>query len=327
MKAIVITQPGGPEVLKLKEVDEPRPEGDQILVRVSATALNRADCLQRRGLYPAPPHVPADIPGLEFSGQVEALGPQASRFQAGDRVMGLLGGGGYAEKAVVSEAQVLEIPQEWSDEEAAAFPEAFFTAYDALFPQLGLKMGECILIHAVGSGVGQAALQLCKAAGARTMGTAGSWDKLEKARQLGLDDAICYKEQDFGEEVDRLTRGEGVQAVLDFVGADYLEGNLKVLAPLGRLIIVGLLSGAQCQADLSQILRKRLRVMGTVLRARDPWEKAQLTERMRRYVLPLASSGEVIPVLDSIYELAEAPQAHQRMEANRNFGKIVLRCG
>ncbi|HSR68587.1 MAG TPA: NAD(P)H-quinone oxidoreductase [Acidobacteriota bacterium] len=326
MKAIVISEPGGPEVLRLREVEEPGLEGDEILVRVSATALNRADCLQRRGLYPAPPDAPADIPGLEFAGQVEALGPRASRFRAGDRVMGLLSGGGYAEKVAVPESQVLDIPEEWSDEEAAAFPEAYFTAYDALFPQLGLKMGELILIHAVGSGVGLAALQLSKAAGAGVLGTAGSRQKLEKARQFGLDEAICYKEQDFAQEVERFTRGKGVQAVLDFVGADYFARNLQVLAPLGRLIIVGLLSGAQCPADLSQILRKRLRVMGTVLRVRDGWEKAQLTERVRQCVLPLAAWGEIVPVLDSIFDLSQAPEAHRRMEANRNFGKIVLRC-
>lgn len=324
MKAVVISRPGGPEVLQIQDVPEPEPQGQQILVNVRAAALNRADLLQRLGRYPAPPGVPQDIPGLEFAGEVEDSGRDAQRFQKGDRVMGLLGGGGYAEKVVLDESLALPVPANWSDQQAAAFPEAFFTAYDALFPQLGLKMGETILIHAVGSGVGTAALQLAKCVGAIVIGTAGSPEKLERARQLGLDEGIHYKSQDFAEAVAGITQGKGVDALLDFVGADYWQRNLNCLAPQGRLILVGLLSGADAQVPLGQILRNRLHIMGTVLRSRSLWEKAQLAEQIRRHVLPLARAGRIQPVVDQAFALEDAALAHRRMEENRNFGKIVL---
>ncbi|MEE8585579.1 MAG: NAD(P)H-quinone oxidoreductase [Acidobacteriota bacterium] len=324
MKAVIMTQPGGPEVLEVRNVPDPQPQGSQILVGVRAAALNRADLLQRRGHYPAPPGVPHNILGLEFAGVVEDQGRDARRFQRGDRVMGLLGGGGYAEKTVLDESLALPVPEDWSDQQAAAFPEAFFTAYDALFPQLGLKMGETILIHAVGSGVGTAALQLAKCAGATVLGTARSPEKLERARQMGLDEGIHCKSEDFGEAAARFTQGKGVNAVLDLVGADYWERNLNCLASQGRLILVGLLSGANAPVSLNQILRNRLHIMGTVLRNRSLWEKAQLTERIRRHVLPLARSGRIQPVVDCTFPLEDAAQAHQYMEENRNFGKIVL---
>lgn len=324
MKAIVISRPGGPEVLQVQDVPDPEPQGRQILVRVRAAALNRADLLQRLGRYPAPPGVPQDIPGLEFAGVVEEAGRDAQRFRKGDRVMGLLGGGGYAEKVVLDQSLALAVPASWTDQQAAAFPEAFFTAYDALFPRLDLKMGETVLIHAVGSGVGTAALQLAKCAGATVIGTAGSPEKLERARRLGLDEGIHYKRQDFAEAVASITQGKGVDAVLDFVGADYWQRNLDCLAPQGRLVLVGLLSGAEARVPLGQILRKRLQVMGTVLRSRPLWEKAQLAEQVRRHVLPLAEAGRIQPLVDRVFALEDAAQAHRRMEENRNFGKIVL---
>ena len=325
MRAVVITRAGGPEVLQIQEVRGPSPQAGEILVSVRSAALNRADVLQRRGLYPAPAGVPQDIPGLEFCGQVEALGSGATLFQPGDRVMGLLAGGGYAEKVTVPEGHVLPAPDAWSDEEAGAFPEAYLTAYDALFPQLGLQMGETLLLHAAGSGVGLAALQLAKCAGAAVLGTAGDWEKLARAKKMGLDLGVNYKEQNFADEVMSYSDNRGVEAVLDFVGAPYWERNIACLKPRGRIILVGLLGGARTPVDLASILRKRLSIMGTVLRARASWEKSQLTDRVRRHVLPLATSDRIRPVIDSVYPLEEVGQAHQRMEDNLNFGKIVLK--
>lgn len=324
MKAIVISKPGGPEVLQLQQCPDPQPGNGELGATVSATALNRADLLQRRGLYPPPDDAPQEIPGLEFAGRVETPARSASGFKAGDRIMGLLGGGGYAERVVLHESLALPVPKAWSDEEAAAFPEAFLTAYDALFPQLGLHPGETLLIHAVGSGVGLAALQLAKAAGANVAGTAGSQEKLDRAAEFGLDFGVCYRETCFEESIRDFTAGRGCQAIIDFVGAPYWERNLKCLAPMGRLIVVGLLGGAKAETDLALVLRKRLRVMGTVLRSRSLWEKAKLVDRVERHVLPLAERGKIRPVVDRILPLREAAEAHAYMESNRNVGKIVL---
>lgn len=325
MKAIVITQSGGPEVLQLREVEDPSPAAGELLVRVRATALNRADLLQRRGAYPAPPGVRSDIPGLEFAGEVTAVGERVTAFKPGDSVMGLLPGAGYAEHVVTHERMALPIPENLSFEEAAAVPEVFITAYDALFRQLHLSLGERLLIHAVGSGVGIAALQLTKNAGATVFGTAGSDAKLDRAGELGLDLGINYKEEDFQKVIEAKTAGAGVHAILDLVGAAYWQQNLAYLAPLGRLILVGLLGGSQTQTNLGTILRKRLRVFGTVLRGRTAEEKMQLTQEMRTHVLPLLENGKIRPVIDRVWPLAEAAEAHAFMEANKNFGKIVLR--
>ncbi len=324
MKAIVIERPGGPEVLRLVETEKPSPGPDEILVQVEATAVNRADLLQRKGLYPAPPGVRADIPGLEFAGEVESA-PSTSRWRAGDRVMGLLAGGGYAERVCLHQDLAIHVPDNLSWIEAAGVPEVFFTAYDALFPKLGIRRGERLLIHAVASGVGTAALQMAKRAGLEVFGTAGSDHKLAVAGGFGLDHGINRHREDFAREVLAGTGGVGVDAILDVVGAEYWERNLAALASRGRLILVGLMGGSKVEADLGAILRKRLTVIGTVLRSRPLEEKLALAEGFRRDILPGLAEGTLKPVIDQVLPLREASRAHEIMEANKNAGKIVLK--
>lgn len=324
MKAVIISRAGNPEVLKIGEIETSEPASDEISVQVHATALNRADLLQRRGLHPAPQDVRQDVPGLEFAGEVIGVGERVCRFKPGDRVMGLLSGAGYAEKVVTHERMAMAIPDHLSFEEAASIPEVFLTAYDAVFRQLRLKIGERLLIHATGSGVGIAALQLAKTSGAWVLGTAGSNEKLTKAKVLGLDRPINYNEEDFLKVVLAETK-QGVEAILDVVGASYWEKNLSCLAPRGRMILAGLLGGAEVKADLTTILRNRLLIMGTTLRMRPVEEKMTLTQEFKTQVLPLFESGRIKPVIDRVFPLEEASEAHTYMEANRNFGKIVLK--
>jgi NADPH2:quinone reductase len=325
MKAVVISEPGPPFVLRVEEVEEPGLGPTRVRVGVRATALNRADLLQRLGRYPAPKGVDPRIPGLEFAGIVEEVGPEVTEFRVGDRVMGLLGGGGYAAQVTAEERMLLPIPQSLSFEEAAAVPEVFATAYDALFPQLNLRIGERLLIHAVASGVGLAALQLAKTAGCTVFGTAGSEEKLERARQFGLDVGVNYRKADFADTISRHTANRGIDAILDLVGAVHWEKNLSTLARRGRLILVGLVSGAKADTNLSMILSKRLTIIGTVLRNRSLEEKVTLTQALRQHVIPLLEAGRVRPVIDRVFELEQAAEAHQYMESNANAGKIVLR--
>ncbi|MFB3904748.1 MAG: NAD(P)H-quinone oxidoreductase [Acidobacteriota bacterium] len=325
MKAVVISQYGPPSVLRVEELEEPILGPARVKVAVKATALNRADLLQRIGRYPPPKGVDPRIPGLEFAGVVEEIGPEVSEVKPGDRVMGLLGGGGYAAKVTAEERMLLPIPDSLSFEEAAAVPEVFATAFDALILQLGLTMGETLLIHAVASGVGLAALQLAKTAGCVVFGTAGSDQKLSRAAEFGLDVGINYREKDFTEVVSRETSGRGIAAILDLVGARYWGQNLSALARRGRLILVGLLGGAKAETDLALILGKRLTIVGTVLRARSLEEKMALTQSLRRHVLPLLETGRVRPVIDRVFELDLAAEAHAYMESNANMGKIILR--
>ena len=326
MRAVLIQEPGGPEVLRPGEVDDPVASSGEILVRVRATALNRADLLQRRGLYPPPPGVHPWIPGLEFAGRVESTGAGVTEFQPGQRVMGLLPGAGYAEKVVTPERLALAIPENLSCEEAAGIPEVFLTAYDALHLQGGLGPGQTLLLHGAGSGVGTAALQLCRLTGATSIGTSRSRTKLDRCLELGLDHAVFTEREDFREAVLELTGGRGVDLVLDMVGAPYLEQNLACLAPRGRLILIGLLGGPSASVDLSRILKQSLRIRGTVLRPRPVEEKIRLSQEFRRRILPCFESGALTPVIDRVFPLEEAAQAHSWMERNRNFGKIVLSC-
>ncbi|RPI29184.1 MAG: NAD(P)H-quinone oxidoreductase [Acidobacteria bacterium] len=325
MKAVVISRHGPPEVLRVEEIDDPVCGSSQVRVAAKATALNRADLLQRIGRYPAPKGVDPRVPGLEFAGAVEETGQAVSEWQPGDRVMGLLSGGGYAEKVVTEERMLLRIPDSLDFEEAAAVPEVFGTAYDALFSQLQMAMGERLLIHAVASGVGLTALQLAKTAGCFVFGTAGSQEKLDRARELGLDVGINYRESDFAKMVAQKTGNQGVDAIIDLVGGGYWEKNLASLAMRGRLILVGLLSGAKAETNLALILNKRLTIIGTVLRSRPVEEKIALTQSLGRHVLPLLETRRVRPVIDRIFPLADAAQAHAYMESNANVGKIVLR--
>jgi NADPH:quinone reductase len=324
MKSIVITRPGGPEVLAIEERPVPQPGPGEVLVRVHASALNRADLLQRRGSYPAPPGAPADVPGLEYAGEVHAVGEGAGLWAVGNRVMGIVGGGGHAEYVVVHEREAIRIPQGLSWEEAAAIPEAFLTAYDALFRQLDLKMGERLLIHAVASGVGTAALQLAHAAGAMTLGTSRTADKLRRAEALGLEVGIDTSREDLAEAVNQATYGSGVHAVMDLVGGKLLEASLRVLALHGRAIIVGTTGGARAEIDLGLLLRRRIHLFGTVLRTRPLEEKIALAREFSNVVLPLFSSGRIRPVVDCTFRFSAIGRAHERMETNGTFGKIVL---
>lgn len=342
MKAIVISQPGAPEVLQLRDAPDPEAGPGEVRVRVHSTAVNRADLLQRQGRYPAPPGVPADIPGLEFAGTVEALGEGVEPWLwgAGDRVMGLAGGGTYAELVTVPADQLVPVPDGLELGDAAAVPEVFITAHDALRTRLRLAGGETLLVHAVGSGVGTAALQLAKAWGVRVLGTARTAWKLDRARQLGLDVAIHTGDDRgdsagsggepgapgsaFADAVLEATEGRGVEAILDLVGGGYLAGNLKALATLGRMVVVGLTAGRRAELDLGLVLGKRLTLVGTVLRSRPPEEKAETTRAFADEVLPLLADGRIAPVIHEVLPAAEAARAHALVESNATFGKVVL---
>ena len=323
MRAVVITRPGDPEMLEVQEVETPEPTGDQVRVRVRASGINRADLLQRAGGYPAPAGSPSHIPGLEFAGEVDALGPLASKWKPGQRVMGLAGGGAQAEYIVVHEGLLVEIPPNLDFVQAAAVPEVFMTAHDALFTQAGLQMGERVLIHAAGSGVGTAAIQLVQAMGATSFGTSRTPAKLEAAKALGLD--VGLSGQNFAAEIQRLTNGEGVHVIIDFIGAPYLEQNLQSLALWGRLVYLATMGGWQTNVNLGMLMQKRISVRGVTLRTRTLEEKLAVTRRFAVSVLPLLASGKVKPVIERVYALEEIVEVHRVMEENRNFGKLVVK--
>jgi len=328
MRAIVLDRYGGPEVLRLRSAPDPEPGAEEALIRVVATALNRADTLQRQGRYPQPGGKPAvEIPGLEFAGVIVRTGEQVTSFKAGDRVMGLLPGGGYAEQVVTHERMLMPVPDGMTLIEAGSIPEVFFTAYDALFPQAGCSMGDTVLVHAGGSGVGIAAIQLAKVAGARVLCTLGSDEKGARARELGADVAINYHTVDFTDAVLDETHAAGANIILDFIGGPYLDQNLNAAALGGRIVFIGLMGGASAPANLGLVLNKRLRLFGTTLRSRPIEAKMLLTQMFIRHALPLFKSGALQPVVDRAFPLAEAADAHRYMEANRNFGKIVLQVG
>lgn len=292
-------------------------------MRVRATALNRADLLQRMGAYPAPSDAPPDIPGLEIAGEVDALGPGVERLAVGDRVFGLVGGGGYAEAVVSHERALARIPDHLSFEDAAAIPEAFITAHDAIVGQAGLAGGEALLVHAVGSGVGTAAVQLGRALGAFVVGTARTADKLERARALGLDAGIVPA-PGFADEVKRHVP-DGAAVALELVGGAYLAEDVRAVRTLGRIVLVGLLAGAKTEVDLGLVLRKRVRILGTVLRSRPLEEKLAVMRVFEERVVPLVARGKLVPVVDTVMDLDQAAAAHARMASNAGFGKIVLR--
>jgi NADPH2:quinone reductase len=326
MRAVLFRDSGGPEVISVAEVPDPVPQRGEVLVRVRAAGLNRGDLLQRLGLYPPPPGVRADIPGLELAGEVVAAGTAGGPFRPGDRVMAIASGEAQAELAVVHERMLVRVPDNLSLEEAGAVPEAFITAHDALFTLGKLRPGWPVLIHAIGSGVATAAAQLARAAGATVIGTSRTVDKLERARPLGLDQGLLVARDRpaFAAEVKRLTGGEGVPLLLDFVGAAYAAENLAALAPGGRWISIGVMGGPSASIDLGSLLRRRLTVRGTVLRGRPFEEKIAATQAFAREVVPLLATGRARPVLDAALPLAEAADAHRRMEKNDTFGKLVL---
>lgn len=324
MKAVVITQPGGPEVLALEERPDPVPAAGEVRVRVRASSLNRADLLQRRGLYPPPPGYPADIPGLEFAGEVEALGEGVARWRIGDRVMGLIGGGGHAELVCAGEDELLAVPDRLDWPAAGSTSEVFMTAFDALFCLAKAEAGERVLIHAVGSGVGTAAAQLCQAMALATAGTSRSARKLEAARELGLELPV-----DGGagwvDAVSQWTGDDGVDVVLDLVGGSYVSGDIQVLAERGRIVLVGLVGGSRADVPLGLLLRKRGSLIGTVLRSRSPEERVALVRDFAERALPLIADGSIAPIIDRVYDFSEVVDAHRYLESNESFGKVALR--
>jgi NADPH2:quinone reductase len=322
MRAVVITRPGGPDVLEVQDVEMPEPVGDYVRVRVRASGINRADLLQRAGGYPAPAGSPADIPGMEFAGDVDTVGPRVTLWKSGQKVMGLAGGGAQAEYVLIHEGMLVEIPDNLDYVQAAGIPEVFMTAHDALFTQGSLQMGERVLIHAAGSGVGTAALQLAHAVGATTFGTSRTPGKLERAKPLGLDYGLS--DQNFASEVKRLTNGAGVHLVLDFIGAAYLEQNLDVLTTWGRLVFLATMGGVQGNTDLRLLMGKRLTMRGCTLRSRTLEEKMAVTRRFATSVLPLLANGKVKPIIEDVYPMAEIGKAHTAMSENKNFGKYIV---
>lgn len=328
MRAVVIVSHGGVEGLEVRSVERPAAAtADRILVRVRAAALNRADLLQRRGLYPAPKGAPQDIPGLEFAGEVAEVGSEVRSVSIGQRVFGLVAGGAQAEYLLVPESHVVEIPSNLDWAEAAAVPEAFITAHDALFTQARLAMGERMLVHAAGSGVGLAAIQLARAAGAIVYGTSRTAEKLDRARSHGLDEGVAVGNDPmtFAEAVKEWTSGAGVEVILDLVGGSYLSANLTALGMKGRLMLVGTTAGASADFNFGVVMGKRLRIMGTMLRARSVEEKASATRLFATHVVPLLERETVRPVIDKVYPMDEVREAHERLETNASFGKIVLK--
>ncbi len=323
MRAVLITGPGGPEVLRLGDVDLPLPGAHDVRVRVRATAVNRADLMQRRGNYPAPAGWPADIPGLEYAGVVDACGDGVQRFRGGERVMGIVGGGSYAEYVVVHEDEAMLVPDAISLEHAAAIPEAFLTAYDALRIRLQLPTSASgtVLIHAVASGVGTAALQFAHVMGLAVIGTARSGWKLERVASIAPVTLVDVSKQDF---VEIVRAAGGADYIVDLVGGSYLEKNIAAANQLARIAVVGLVAGASAQLDMRKLLNKRLTIVGTVLRARSLAEKIEAAQLFEREAMPWLASGEIKPVIDRVLPMSEVQEAHRAAEANQTVGKIVL---
>jgi NADPH:quinone reductase len=327
MRAVVITRFGGPEVLRIEHRPDPRPGEREVLVRVRASGINRADLLQRIGKYPSPQDSPKDIPGLEFAGEVVVLGPGATKCHQGQRVFGITGGGAQAELLVSHEDLLAAIPEGLDWEQAGAVPEAFITAHDAL-SQAGVRSGEQVLIHAVGSGVGLAAVQICRAIGAIPYGTSRTADKAERAKQFGLEDGFVAPDPSslahLGDWAKHVTDGNGFHLVLDLNGGPYFPASLKALGLKGRIVLIGSVAGATAEVDLRQVFGKRLHIIGTVLRARPLAEKAAATSAFTKEVVPLLAAGKIKPVIDTVFPLDEIAAAHRKVESNTTFGKVVL---
>lgn len=323
MRAVVITSPGDPDVLKLTEVPDPVPGPGEVLVDVAAAGVNRADVLQRMGFYPPPPGAPP-YPGLECSGRIRALGAGVTVWQPGDEVCALLGGGGYAEQVAVPQGQLLPVPDGVSVIDAAGLPETACTVYATVFQQARLTPGETILVHGGAGGIGTMAIQLAKSFGARVICTAGMPEKLERCTELGADLAVSYVSDDFVSAVDVFTGGRGADVILDIVGGPYLARNVAALATGGRLLVVSTQGGSSAELDLQLLMRKRSSILASTLRARPPAEKAAIVAGVREQVWPLISAGRVRPVTDRVLPMADAADAHRVLEQGTHVGKILL---
>ncbi|HEX8607082.1 MAG TPA: NAD(P)H-quinone oxidoreductase, partial [Pedobacter sp.] len=322
MKAIIITQPGGPEVLQPAERPLPSYAADEVLVKVMAAGVNRPDVAQRKGNYPPPAGASKDIPGLEIAGVVNEVGAHVSKWKAGDKVCALVIGGGYAEYCNVPARQCLAVPDKLSFAEAASLSETFFTVWSNVFDRAKLQPGESLLVHGGSSGIGVAAIQMARALGSTVYVTAGSLDKCKFCEDLGADKAINYKEVDFSETIENLTNGKGVDVILDMIGGDYTPLNIKCLADEGRLVMINTMNGKDVEVDLSAVMRKRLTITGSMLRARDTQFKAAIAEKLEKHIWPLLASGQIKPVIYKTFHANEAAQAHQLMESSSHMGKI-----
>jgi putative PIG3 family NAD(P)H quinone oxidoreductase len=323
MRAVIATEPGGPEVLTVSEVEDPTPGPGEVVIDVVATAVNRADTLQRQGHYPPPPGA-SDVIGLECSGTVSAVGADVERWAAGDRVCALLAGGGYAEKVAVPAGQVMPVPDGIDLATAGALPEVACTVWSNVFMVAGLQADETLLVHGGAGGIGTMAIQLAHALGARVVATAGSAEKLELCRSLGADVTVNYREQDFVAEIRAATDGRGADVILDNMGASYLGRNVEALATEGRLVIIGMQGGSKGELDIGKLLRKRGAVVATSLRARPLEEKAAICAAVVEHVWPLVADGSIRPVVHTALPLEQAAQAHRLMEESGHVGKIVL---
>ena len=324
MKAIILKDFGGPEMMEFAEVDTPSPEGDQILIKVMNASVNRPDVIQRQGNYPPPPG-DSEILGLEVAGTVEAVGEDATRYQVGDRVVALVGGGGYAEYALAYEEHAMKIPDSVSFEQAACICETYITAYLNLFILAELEGKNSVLIHGGGGGVATSAIQLCKALSpATTIIVTASTGKLERVSAQGAHHVIDYREQDFAEEIRRITAKRGVDVILDHIGAQYLESNMRSLALAGTLMLIGVMGGIKAELNLATMMVKRQRIIGSVLRSRPVTEKAAIIDQFETTVMPLFAAGSIAPLIDARFALKDAAEAHRLMEQGGHFGKIVL---
>jgi putative PIG3 family NAD(P)H quinone oxidoreductase len=323
VKAIVITEPGGPDVLHWQDVDDLTAGPGEVLIDVVASAVNRADAMQRQGHYPPPPGA-SPYPGLECSGRIAALGRDVDAFSVGDEVCALLSGGGYAEQVAVPTGQVLPLPSGVDLVEAAGLPEVVCTVWSNVFMAAGLRPAETLLVHGGSSGIGTMAIQLARHVGARVAVTAGSAEKLESCRELGAEILVNYREDDFVAVVREATEGRGADVVLDNMGAKYLARNLDALAPNGRLVIIGMQGGTKAELDLGLLMRKRGAVISTSLRARPADEKAAIVASVREHVWPLLAAGDVRPIIDRKVAMAQAAEAHRVLEASDHVGKVLL---
>ncbi len=321
MKAVIITQPGGPEVLQVQERPVPEAGPGQVLIRVAAAGINRPDVAQRKGKYPAPPDVPPDIAGLEVAGVVEACGPGVSRWRAGDKVCALAGGGGYAQYAAVDERHCLPVPEGWSFEEAASLPETVFTVWHNVFQRGGLRSKEDFLVHGGSSGIGITAIQLAKARGARVFATAGTEEKCLACEELGAEKCINYKLSDFEDSLMKV----GLDVILDMVGGDYIPKNLRLLRVDGRLVFINAMNGGKGGFDALDLMRRRLTLTGSTLRPRDADFKAALAADVEKNVWPVIAAGEFRSVVYKVFDMENAPAVHALMESSEHIGKIVLR--
>jgi len=323
MKIVAVTQPGPPGVLALADAPTPVAGAGEVLIKVAAAGINRADVLQRRGAYPSPPGAPAN-PGLEVAGTVVATGNEVRDFNVGDRVCALLQGGGYSEYCAVSDGQVLPIPGDLDFIQAASLPEAYFTVWSNVFEFGRLQPGERLLVHGGSSGIGVSAIQLAAARGHVVYTTAGSDDKCRFCEQLGAARAIDYKTQDFATEIETLTAGKGVDVILDMVGGSYLGRNIQVLSMQGRLVILATQGGNKGELDIMRVMQKRLVITGSTLRARESGFKRAIKSKLLEHVWPLIARGAIKPIVDQVFPFEQAAAAHARMETSEHKGKIVL---